>query len=84
MVEHHNGPIDLLVTDVVMPEMSGRQLAELLQARQPSLKVLFISGYIDDAVTRLGIIGANDAFLHKPFSPLALAGKVRDVLDGSE
>jgi DNA-binding NarL/FixJ family response regulator len=78
----HDGPVHLLVTDVVMPGMGGRELAELLRARHPGLKVLYVSGYTDDAVVRHGIVEAHDAFLQKPFSPLALARKVRAILDG--
>ncbi|MEW6442052.1 MAG: PAS domain S-box protein [bacterium] len=79
IAEAFDGPIQLLVTDVVMPEMNGRELAELLLVRRPALKVLFMSGY---TMVRLGMAGAPTAFLHKPFSPLALAKKVRDLLDG--
>jgi CheY-like chemotaxis protein len=79
----HGGPIHLLVTDVVMPGMGGRELAESLRARHPGLKVLYVSGYTDDAVVRHGIVEAHDAFLQKPFSPLALARKVRAILDGT-
>lgn len=75
-------PIDLLLTDVVMPEMGGRQLATLAREQHPHLKVLFMSGYIDDAVTRHNLLTTGEAFLTKPFSPLHLAKKVREVLDG--
>ncbi|MBX7218444.1 MAG: PAS domain S-box protein [Blastocatellia bacterium] len=81
VVERHNGPIDLLVTDVVMPEMNGRKLAEILKDRIPQLKVLYMSGYTDDAVVRHGIIESNIEFLQKPFSPRTLAHKVRGMLD---
>ncbi len=74
-------PIDLVLTDIVMPGMSGRQLAESLQKRCPGLKVLFMSGYTDDAVVRHGVTAAAAAYLHKPFPPLDLARKVREVLD---
>jgi nitrogen-specific signal transduction histidine kinase len=75
------GRIDLLITDVVMPEMSGRQLAELLHEKFPTLKVLFMSGYMDDAILRHGISTATEAFLQKPFSPVSLANKARLLLD---
>jgi two-component system cell cycle sensor histidine kinase/response regulator CckA len=73
--------IDLLVTDVVMPRMGGSDLAAQLRAQQPDVRVLFMSGYTDDAVVRQGVLHSEVAFLHKPFTMHALAAKVRAVLD---
>ncbi|MGH7366776.1 MAG: ATP-binding protein, partial [Candidatus Rokuibacteriota bacterium] len=78
----HAGAIHLLVTDVVMPQMSGRELAQRLATLRPELKVLYMSGYTDDAIVRHGVLAAGIAFLSKPFTPNALALKVREVLDG--
>jgi PAS domain S-box-containing protein len=74
--------VALLITDVVMPAIGGRQLAGDLRRRWPGIRVLYISGYTDDAVVRHGLEAAADAFLQKPFTPQGLARKVRDVLDG--
>src|SRR5262249_5377557 len=77
----HPGQIDLLIADVVMPHLSGREVAERLQELFPRLGVLFLSGYADDDVVRHGILEDQVAFLQKPFTPAALAQKVRQVLD---
>jgi CheY-like chemotaxis protein len=81
VAQNYQGDIQLVVTDVVMPYLGGRQLAERLEAMRPGLKILFLSGYTDDAVVRHGILEADVAFLQKPFTPNALAQKVRNVLD---
>ncbi len=79
--KRHPEPIDLLVTDVVMPKMSGRELAGQLAELRPSMKVLFLSGYTNDAILRHGIQESRSPFLQKPFTPSALVQKVREVLD---
>jgi two-component system cell cycle sensor histidine kinase/response regulator CckA len=82
VAEFHGRPIDLLVTDVVMPGMNGRALADRLLAKQPSLKVLYISGYTDSFIAGHGVLEEGTFLLHKPFTEEVLIRKVRDVLDG--
>ena len=81
--ERYNGEISLLVTDVVLPGINGRALAERLVSLRPETKVLYISGYTDDAVVRNGVIMSDFAFLKKPFSQEAIAFKVREILDSA-
>jgi two-component system cell cycle sensor histidine kinase/response regulator CckA len=83
LFEARAGQIDLLLTDVVMPGLSGRELADALRLRQRDLKVLFQSGYTDDAVMRWGVLQAEMAFLKKPFTLEALAARVREALGRS-
>ncbi len=72
---------DLVVTDVVMPQMGGRELAERLREIEPDLPILFSSGYTDDAVVRHGVLDTNLNFLQKPFTINEVASKVRELLD---
>jgi DNA-binding response OmpR family regulator len=77
----HPGPIHLLLTDVVLPGESGPRLADELLVRRPELRSLFMSGYTEEAIVHRGVLAANTAFLHKPFTGEGLAAKVRQVLD---
>jgi two-component system, cell cycle sensor histidine kinase and response regulator CckA len=81
LCEKHKGEIDVLLTDVVMPRMSGRELAERLCPSRPDMKVLYMSGYTDDAVIRYGVRNSDVAFLQKPISPQTLTGKLREVIE---
>jgi two-component system cell cycle sensor histidine kinase/response regulator CckA len=81
LAKAHNEEIHLLLTDVVMPQMSGKALADQLGPMYPNLKVLFTSGYADKAIMRHGILASDIMFIQKPFTPLTLSRKVREVLD---
>ncbi|HEV7587726.1 MAG TPA: response regulator, partial [Longimicrobium sp.] len=83
LATEHPGRVDIVVTDLVMPRMSGRQLADVLARALPRLRVLFMSGYTDEALLRLGVHEASVDFLQKPFAPDELARKVREVLDAA-
>jgi CheY-like chemotaxis protein len=76
--------IHLLLSDVIMPDMGGAPLIDQLRETRPDLRVLYMSGYTDDAIVHHGVLDEGTAFLQKPFTPLALAKKVREVLDQVE
>jgi two-component system, cell cycle sensor histidine kinase and response regulator CckA len=80
--EQHDGPIHLLLTDVVMPEMNGKELANRLQSQRPAMRVLYMSGYADDTIIRHGVLAAGTSFLSKPLTLENLTQRVRAVLDG--
>jgi two-component system, cell cycle sensor histidine kinase and response regulator CckA len=84
LLEYHHGPLHLLLTDVIMPGLNGRQLYEQVALRYPGIKVLFMSGYIDEAVVKSEMIERAESFLQKPFSVQVLAGRVRALLDGKK
>jgi hypothetical protein len=84
LAQHHAGPIDLLLTDVVMPKLSGRQVAEQLASGRPAMRVLYMTGYTDDVALRQGLAQATTALLPKPFTPDRLLRRVREVLDAPE
>jgi CheY-like chemotaxis protein len=81
LAQGYGDRIDLLLTDVVMPGMNGRKLATQLVLHHPEMKVLFMSGYTDDAIVRHGVLDEGVSFIGKPYTPSALARKVREVLD---
>jgi len=81
LCKNYGSPIDLVMTDVIMPQMGGRELAEKLEPLLPEAKVLYMSGYTDDAIVHYGVLYENMYFLEKPFDPNALVEKIREVLD---
>ncbi|HEY4107240.1 MAG TPA: ATP-binding protein [Polyangiaceae bacterium] len=84
MSEHESAKIDLLLTDVIMPTMNGRELAKLLERTRPDTKVLYLSGYTDDAIAHHGVLDAGIVLLQKPVTPDALLQQVREVLDSAD
>jgi two-component system cell cycle sensor histidine kinase/response regulator CckA len=82
IAESGEPPIDLVLTDLVMPEMGGRELVDRLRARQPSLKVLYMSGYSERAVTVDGVMPPATGFMEKPFTIEQLTRRTREILDG--
>jgi CheY-like chemotaxis protein len=81
LARRHKGTIDVLVTDVVMPDTNGRKLADTLRAARPGLRALYMSGYPDRAIVNQGLLEPGDAYLAKPFTTEAISRKVREVLE---
>jgi DNA-binding NtrC family response regulator len=79
--QRHSGRLDMLLTDVIMPGLSGPELASALLASRPQMRVLYVSGYPDEAMASQGILDPDASFLQKPFTPEILARKVREILD---
>ena len=77
----HTGPIDLLLTDVVMPRMSGRELVEQARPLRPEMRILYVSGYSEEAIARQGQLTEGIELLAKPFTPGVLTAKIRQLLD---
>jgi CheY-like chemotaxis protein len=83
LCEQHDGPIHLLLSDVIMPVMGGWELAERIKLVKPDVKVLFISGYADEVIAARGDFKHGTNFLQKPFKPSALIARVKELLDGA-
>jgi DNA-binding response OmpR family regulator len=81
-LERYGKPVDLLMTDVVMPGMNGRELARVAERRKLTEKTLYMSGYTDETIAKHGVLEPGLAFMYKPFTVEALASKLREVLDG--
>ncbi|MGH7476051.1 MAG: response regulator [Longimicrobiales bacterium] len=84
VAHEYEGPIDLVITDVVMPELSGAKLVQRLLSERPGIRVLYMSGYPEETVMRHGVAGMDTGFMEKPFSPYDLARRVRQALDMPE
>ena len=82
LLQQHAGAVELLLTDVIMPGMSGRELANRVTTLCPGLKVLYMSGYTDNEIARQGVLEEGTHLLQKPFTRSALAAKVRELLEG--
>ena len=82
LLEAHEGLVDILLTDIVLPGMNGRELYEIAVQSKPQLKVLFMSGHSDDVIAHRGVLDEGIQFIQKPFSVQKLAAKMREVMDG--
>ena len=83
-MEHREQPVDLVLTDVLMPGMKGRELVERLTKLRADIRVLYMSAYTEDAAINIGVLSPGTAFIEKPFSPDDLAKKVREVMSAAE
>ncbi len=83
-IDHFQGSINLLLTDVIMPEMNGRQVAEVFAAKRPNTPVVYMSGYTDDAISHHGVLDKGVVLIEKPLTPSKLASMLRSVLDGRQ
>jgi two-component system cell cycle sensor histidine kinase/response regulator CckA len=81
LLENHGGPLDLLITDVIMPDLNGNELYQQVAAHRPGTKVLFMSGYTEDVIVHHGVLQEGIPFIQKPFTVQGLAAKIREVLD---
>jgi CheY-like chemotaxis protein len=81
LLKRHGGAVQLLLTDVVMPQMSGKELADAVARQYPRVKVLYMSGYTDDTIVHHGVLDDGVSLLQKPFTPLVMARRVREALD---
>jgi DNA-binding NtrC family response regulator len=81
IAEEYEKPIQLIITDVVMPGMNGRELAERIQSIRPEIRVIYMSGYTDNAISHHGVLEPGINFIEKPFTPIGLMRKIREVLD---
>jgi two-component system, cell cycle sensor histidine kinase and response regulator CckA len=82
IAETYEGSIDLLITDVIMPEMNGEELARKISVLKPDIRILFTSGYTEDVIAPHGVLAGDIHFIGKPYKPNQLAVKIREVLDG--
>jgi YesN/AraC family two-component response regulator len=82
LADRHDGPVHLLITDVVLPGLNGREIAERLQESRPGVRVLYMSGYTDDTIIRRGVVEHQHGLLQKPFTAEELERKVAKTLDG--